>query len=245
VTAVIAAGTSVAAAALIAVGAYANAAVLAAAVALTVVALAVGWAPLIDLPHPQGSAILVGGTGLAALGVAVAVRDAISPLAAFAGVIAGAVLAAFGHELLRRDGRIDVVESVTGSLSGQVVAVLGAGWVLLPGTPAGKEGMVVAAAGVGAARIAAELPWRVLVTAWVGFAFGVAGSTAAALAVGVIPLGTAATIGVTVAGAVAALDRLLGSDLDGQRSPGLMAAGAAPVCVAGTVAYAAVRLLVQ
>jgi hypothetical protein len=79
----------------------------------------------------------------------------------------------------------------------------------------------------------------------VGFAFGVVGSTVAALAVGVIPLGTAATIGVTVAAAVAALDRLIGSDLGGQRSPGLMAAGAAPVCVAGTVAYAAVRLLVQ
>jgi hypothetical protein len=85
----------------------------------------------------------------------------------------------------------------------------------------------------------------VRITAWVGFAFGVAGSTVAALVVGEIELGTAATIGITVAGAVAALDRLLGSDLDQQRSPGLLAAGAAPVCVAGTVAYAAVRLLVQ
>lgn len=244
-TAVIAAGTSVLAAALIALAAYANGAVLAAAVALSVIALASGWAALVDLPHPRGSAVLVGGTGLAALGVAVAVRDTVSPLGAFAGVIAGAVLAAFGHELVRRDGRVDVVESVTGSLSGQVIAVLGAGWVLLPSTPAGVEGVLVAAAGVAGARIAAELPWRVRVTAWVGFAFGVAGSTVAALVVGVIELGTAATIGITVAAAVAALDRLLGADLAGQRQPGLMAAGAAPVCVAGTVAYAAVRLLVQ
>jgi hypothetical protein len=245
VTAVIAAGSSVVAAALIALAAYANGTVLAAAVALPVLALATGWAQLIDLPSPRGSALLVGGTGLAALGTAVAVQDTVSPLAAFAGVIAGAVLAAFGHELLRRDGRVDVVESVTGSLSGQVIAVLGAGWVLLPTTNAGVEGVLVAAAGVAGARIAAELPWRVLVTAWVGFAFGIVGSTVAAIVVGGIPLGTAATIGVTVAGAVAALDRLLGSDLDAQRSPGLLAAAAAPVCVAGTVAYAAVRLLVQ
>jgi hypothetical protein len=245
VTAVIAAGISVAGAALIALAGYANGAVLAAAVALSVIALASGWAALIDLPHPTGSAVLVGGTGLAALGVAMAVRDAISPLASFTGVIAGAVLAAFGHELMRRDGRIDVVESITGTLSGQVIAVLAAGWVLLPSTPAGVEGVLVAAAGVGAARVATALPWRLLVTAWVGFAFGVVGSTAAALVVETIPLGTAATIGVTVAAAVAALDRLLSADLVDQRSPGLLAAGAAPVCAAGTVAYAAVRLLVQ
>jgi hypothetical protein len=245
VTAVIAAGSSVLAAALIALAGYASGGILAAAVALSVIALAGGWAPLIDLPAPRGSMILVGGTGLAALGTAVAVQDTVSPLGAFAGVIAGAVLAAFGHELLRRDGRVDVVESVTGSLSGQVIAVLAAGWVLLPTTPAGVEGVLVAAAGVAGARVAAELPWPVRITAWVGFAFGVAGSTVAALVVGEIELGTAATIGITVAGAVAALDRLLGSDLDRQRSPGLLAAGAAPVCVAGTVAYAAVRLLVQ
>jgi hypothetical protein len=245
VTAVIAAGISVAAAALIALAGYANGAVLAAAVALSVIALASGWAPLIDLPAPRGSAILVGGTGLAALGVAVAVRDTVSPLAAFSGVIAGAVLAAFGHELLRRDGRVDVVESITGSLSGQVVAALGAGWVLLPSTPAGVEGVLVAAAAVAAARIATALPWPQLVTAWVGFAFGVVGATVASMIVGNIELGTAATIGVTVAAAVAALDRLLSADLVDQRSPGLLAAGAAPVAAAGTVAYAAVRLLVQ
>jgi hypothetical protein len=245
VTAVIAAGISVAAAALIALAGYANGAVLAAAVALSVLALATGWAPLIDLPAPRGSAVLVGGTGLAALGVAVAVRDTVSPLAAFAGVIAGAVLAAFAHELLRRDGRTDVVESVSGSLSGQVLAVLGAGWVLLPSTPAGVEGVLVAAAAVGAARLATALPWRLLVTAWVGFAFGIVGATVASLVVGTIPLGTAATIGVTVAAAVAALDRLLSSGLDDRRSPGILAVAAAPVCAAGTVAYAAVRLLVQ
>lgn len=244
-TAVLAAGISAAAAALIALAGYANGAVLAAAVALSVLALAIGWATLVDLPARRGSAVLVGGTGLAALGVAVAVRDTISPLAAFSGVIAGAVLAAFGHELLRRDGRTDVVESVTGSLSGQVLAVLAAGWVLLPSTPAGVEGVLVAASAVGAARLATALPWRLLVTAWVGFAFGIVGATAAALVVETIPLGTAATIGVTVAAAVAALDRLLSSGLGDRRSPGVLAVAAAPVCAAGTVAYAAVRLLVQ
>jgi hypothetical protein len=243
VTAVIAAGLSVVSAALIAIAGYAGTAILAGAVALAVLALAAGWAPLLDLPHPPGSIVLVAGTGLVAVGIAFAVADQAQPLAAYAGVIAGAVLAAFGHELLRRDGRADVVESVTGSLSGQVLAVLAAGWLLLPETRVGQEGVVVAAAAVGAARLATALPWRLLVTSWVAFGFGVVGATVAAVAVGGIELGTAAAVGVAVAGAVAALDRLLSADLAAQHQQGLLAAAAAPVCAAGTVAYAAVRLL--
>lgn len=241
-TAVVAAVLSVAAAALIALAGYAGPAILAASVALSVVALAAGWGPMLDLPHLRGTAVLVGSTGLAAVGIALVVSETATPLAAFAGVVAGAVLAAFAHELVRRDGRQEVVESITGSLSGQVLAALAAGWLLLPYTSAGVQGVLVAAAAVGSARLATALPWRMLVTAWVGFAFGVVGATVSALLVGRIPIGTAATIGVAVAGAVAALDRLLTSDLAARHHPGLLAAAAAPVCAAGTVGYAAVRL---
>ena len=118
---------SLATAALVAVAAYAGDPFLLAAVGLLVVGTAAGWATLLDLPHPRGTGVVVALAGLAAAGAAVADRTRDAPLAAFGIVLALAVLVAFVHELLRRDGRADLVESLTGTFSGEVVVVLGSG----------------------------------------------------------------------------------------------------------------------
>ena len=68
--AVMAAALSVAAAGLIAVAGYAGGWMLAAAVGLTLVALAVGWGVLLELPNPTGTALLVAASGGASVLVA-------------------------------------------------------------------------------------------------------------------------------------------------------------------------------
>lgn len=247
----IAAGLSVAGAGLIAVAGYTSGWILAAAVALSVLGLAAGWGPLLHLPHPAGTSVVVAVTGIAGLVVAALVRDQSRPLEAFAAVVALAVLAAFGHELARRDGRPDVVESITGTLAGQVMAILAAGWLLLSqpwqGTVTQTEGrhaVLVAAVVVAAARLASALPWGLAVTGWVGFALGVGAAGVTSVLVDGVGAGRAITTGVTVAGVAAAIDRLLGAELEGdRRSVALLAASAAPVAAAGTVAYAAARIM--
>ena len=154
------------------------------------------------------------------------------------------MIAAFVHELVRRDGRHELVESVTGTLSGQVLAMLGAGWLLLGDAPIGAATLLVAAVAVASARAATALPWPINVTGWVAFGAGLAGAVLAALTQnGHIDLGPAAAMGLAVAGVVAALDRLLDAQPTGRTGLGLLAAAIAPVLVAGTVAYATVRLM--
>ncbi len=241
-TAVLGALGSAALAALVAVAAYSGPMVVGAAVAVAVLALAAGWADLLDLPDARGTGAVLGLTGLLAAAAGVYSVDRPRPLTAFAALLAFSVLAAFAHELLRRGGRADLVESVTGTLSGQVVAVLGAGWVLVPTTRLGVQGVLVAAAAVVAARAATALPWP-RVAGWLALPAGAgAASLAAALYTpGFVAAG--AVTGLAVAAVVAGLDRLLAV----QPAPsvaGLAAAAAAPVTAVGTVAYAVARLLV-
>jgi hypothetical protein len=243
VIALVPAGLSIALAAAIGLAGYSGGWVLALAAALVVLCLAAGWGALLDLPAPTGSGALVALSGLVSVGAALRVADTPQPLSAFAGVLAGCVLAAFAHELLRRDGRADLVKSVTGTLAGQVLALLAGGWVLLPATSAGRDAVLVAACGVAAARLAGALPWPRRVTAWAGFAAGVAGALTASAVVSRVSPGAAAAIGLSVAGSVAALDRLFAEESAGPRTLAMLAAAAAPVAAAGTVGYAAVRLL--
>jgi hypothetical protein len=243
-SAVLAAATSVVLAALFALAGYAGGTVLLGAAALTVLVVALGWASLLQLPGRRGTSLVVLLTGWAALAVAWLNQNATRPLAAFAAVMAFAVLAAFAHELLRRDGRPRLVESVTGTLSGQVATVLAAGWVLLPGTAAGTSAVVVTAVTVGAARLVTAFPLPQRTAGWACLAGGaVAGSVAAVvLASGNIQACVVAAV--AVAAVVAGQDRLLATQAPKRSSLGLLAAAAAPVSSVGMVAYTVIRLLV-
>jgi hypothetical protein len=244
VNAVLGALASVALAALVALSAYSGSAVLAAAVALVVLGVALGWPALFELPGPRGSGAAVALTGFAAVALALVVQHRARPLAWFAGMLAVGILLAFVREILRRAPRDALVESLTGTLAGQVVAVLAASWLLVPRTALGAAGVLVAAAALCAARLTTALPWSGAVTGWVGLALGMGAAALAAQLTVPRQLGAGVLIGVAVAGVVAGLDRLLATAQESRGSAALIASAAAPVAVAGVVTYAVARLFI-
>ena len=242
-SAVLAAATSVVLAALFALAGYAGGSVLLGAAALTVLVVALGWASALRLPGRRGTTLVVLLTGWAALGVAWVNQNAARPLAAFAAVVAFAVLAAFAHELVRRDGRPRLVEAVTGTLSGQVATVLAAGWLLLPGTAAGTSAVVVTAVAVGAARLVTAFPLPERSAGWVSLAGGAAAGSIAGVVLAPGNIQACVVAAVAVATVVAGLDRLLAAQVLKRSSLGLLAFAAAPVSSVGMVAYTVIRLL--
>jgi hypothetical protein len=265
--AVLTAFTSVVLAALLVLAGYAGGSVLLAAVALVVVVVAIGWAVLLQLPDVRGTSLVIVLTGWAAVGAAWWSGGGPRPLATFAVVVALAVLAAFAHELMRRDGRPKLVESVTGTLSGQIVALLAVGWVLLPDAATGVAGLVVAAVAVAGARLAGAFPLPDRAAGWVCLAAGTVAGAVTGFVLEVDSVQACVVAALAVAGVVAGLDRLLATQTAtqtaaqtetqtgtatqtgtqtgtaGRGSVGLLAAAAAPVSSVGMVAYTVLRLL--
>jgi len=244
VTAALGAIASVALAVLIAVAAWAmSPLLLAAAVGLAVLVLAFGWASLLDLPEPTGTAVAVALIGLGGAAVALRAGAMTRPLAPFAALLALAVLLAFGHELLRRHGRPHLVESLAGTLAAEAVALLGSGWVLLPGTKLGLTAVAAVAAAVVGVRLAALAPVQDRVAGWVAFSAGAVAGTVGGVIVEPARYLPVALLSLGVAAVAAGLDRLL------QRLPTLrgaratLSAAAAPVLAVGTVAYVLDRLV--
>jgi hypothetical protein len=248
VIALLPAGLATLSAVVIAVAGLAGGWIVTAAAGLCVLAMAVGWGELLRLPHRSGTALMVGVLGIGALiagTLAAAPKTGLArPLSVFAAVIAIAVLTSFAHELLRQDGRRDVVESVTGTFTGQVIAVLAAGWVLLEQTRPGSSAIIVAVAAVVGSRLVTALPLPLPpgVTSWIGVGVGVVAAVAASFFVTGVPLLNAAVVGVAVAGIGLAIDRLFEPEPDRGVDLGVLARAAAPVAAAGTVAYAVVRI---
>ncbi len=240
---------SVALTVLIAVAAHAGGLLLAAAVALTVCCLALGWGVLVALEHSRNaSAGVVAVSGLAATGLARYSTDAFGPLAAFAVLLACCLLLAFAHQMLRRDGRPGLIESLTGTVSGQVLAVLSAGWVLLSQTRMGNGGLVIAATAVATAVVVVVLPLRRGLRGWLAFAAGVVASLIAVWVLSrTAPVDATVPaqllLGIAVSAVGAGTSVLLAGQRTAHQPLGVLAAGAAPVCAVGTVAYAVARLV--
>lgn len=90
--------------------------------ALGVVAVVVGWVPLLNLPSPRGttgvlafSAAVLGGTGWLERP---AQSGGLGDLDAVVAALALTLVAAFVHQLARRDGRPRLVESLIAEVSG-------------------------------------------------------------------------------------------------------------------------------
>lgn len=229
---------------LLAVTAYAGTPFLAAAVVLIVLGIAVGWWALLALPDPRGTALAIALSGVVAVAAAaVAAEVSGKPLTPFAGLLAFAVLVAFVHELIRRDGRKNLVESLTGSFAGQTVAVLSACWLLLPATTLGVGAIVVAAVAAAVARIPGVLPLPERVRTWGGIVVGTAAAAGVSVIFPAVRMSTGVLIGAGVTIVVLSLDHLITYRVRIQASVGLVAAAIAPVAAAGTAAYAAARLV--
>lgn len=138
---------------------------LAVALATCAVIIAWGWAGALALPSPRGTltVLLLGGLGLVG---AVAARPGQPWLAWLPIMLALAMLGAFVHQLLRKDGRPRVVESVSSVVLALAVVCTG---VLLLAPAHTREGVALVLGALAAAlassltdllgRYAALRPW--------------------------------------------------------------------------------------
>ncbi len=208
---------------------------------LLVLVVAAGWPELAGLPFRPGSAVVVALTGVGAVSAVYYTGTGLSGLAV---VLATGLLLAFVNELLRRDGRRRMVESLAGTVAGEVLALCTACWVATTALVGGSSLVVVGALAlaVGAAVSAFDVPrWASSVLTAVAAAG--AGVGAGWLLPGVSPE-AGALLGVAVGVLVAALDALFDSLVELKKVGPSLSAAALPVAVSGAVVYIVGRVLV-
>lgn len=106
------------------------------ALGVCVVALAWGWAGLLNLPTPRGTVGTITAGGLAIV-LAVATRDLHGWFGLVPAALALAMIGAFTHQILRRDGRPRVVESVSAVVLALAVVTAGALMLIMASTAVG------------------------------------------------------------------------------------------------------------
>jgi len=207
------------------------------------VLFAVGWPMLTDLPSRPGSGAVValGGAGA----VAVVYLTVGEPFLRALPVVFGAsIVLVFINELLRTDGRSHLVESVSGTVAGTLIAVCSAGWVATQRAPGGADLVITGALAlaVGSAVCALRVPgW-----AGVGITTGaavLAGGLGGALLPGLDPV-AGALLGLAVGVLVASIHELFDRLPALARVPASLAATVLPVPVTGVLVYVVGRVLV-
>ncbi|MFI6425657.1 hypothetical protein [Promicromonospora sp. NPDC050880] len=216
---------------------------LAAAVVVLVVLVALGWPSLLRLPAPGSTRVVVALCGIG--GAAVTYVTPGEPvLRHLPTVLAGAVVLAFVAQMLRRDGRPQLTESVSGTVAGVVAAIAASGWIAAARSDAGAALVVTSAVALAVAAAVSALPVR----GWVALAI----SAVAAVLVG----GAAGTLlpnidtvsglwcglvaGLTVGALHLLLERL---PARGARLAGI-SASALPVVVCGILVFVVGRMVI-
>lgn len=235
--------TTAALAAGLAVAAYATDELLLALCGVVVIAFAGGWPHLASSPSVMGSraVITLGGLGAVA---AIWFTPGEPYLRALPLVFALAIVLAFVHELIRVDGRLRLVESVSATVTGVLIATSAAGWIAAGRTPGATDIVVTGAVTLAAASVLAALSLRPVLAA------AATAGTAAAVGMGlgfVLPL-MSPTSGALIGFSVGILQVTLHALFD--RLPSLEGRWAAvaaimlPVTVTGTLVYVVGRVLV-
>ncbi|MCL1870012.1 MAG: hypothetical protein FWF90_06310 [Promicromonosporaceae bacterium] len=230
-------------AAAVAGAAYFGTLPLVAVVAGLVVLLVLGWPRLVGAPAPGGATIVVLVAGLGA--VLVAWRTQGEPvLRHLPLVIAMALVLAFLAEMLRRDGRPHLVESVSGTIAGAFVTAAAAGWVATGRSVGGAALVVTAAIALAVAAAVSALP---VARGWVGALIAVATAAVAGAGAGAVvpevdPL-TGLVAGVAAGLGVASIRVLLERVPSVRGRRGGVAAATAPVAVGGMLVFAVGRVL--
>lgn len=234
---------SAAVATLVAVAAFVHDLALAGLVAALTLVLAAGWPRLLRLPSPTGSGVVV---ALAGVGAVTAVTAAgTGPLLGHAAVVvAMAVLLAFVNELVRQDGRLRLVESVTGTVSGVLVVASAAGWVAALQTPGGESLVVAGAASLAVASGVSVVHLGPRAGATVTTGAGVIAGGAVGAVMPDVALVPGAALGLATGLLVAAMHVLLEGVPSLRRRLPALAATVLPVVVSGTLVYVVGRVLV-
>ena len=210
---------------------------------LLVLLFAIGWPRLLGLPSPLGAGVVVALAGTGAVLAVTATRG--EPyLRDLPVVLALAVLLAFVNELARQDGRLRLVESVTGTVTGVLIVTAAAGWVASGRTP-GATSLVVSGAvalAIGAAVSAVPLG------GWTGMAVTTGAAVVAGGTVGAVmpsvSVVAGAVLGLATGLLVATLHALFDEIPALERRTAAVAALVLPVSVSGILVYVVGRVLV-
>jgi hypothetical protein len=233
-------------AALVALTGYASPQFVALAVALAGFVLAWGWPLLLSLPSPRGTTgVLAAGTILMT-GTALASRD--EPyLQWMPAALALSVIVAFRHQLMRRDGRPRLTESVAATTSGLAIIAAGTALAPIPHVLAGENALAAAMAGLGIGVLADPFVSVRRLRQWALFISMILGG-GAALVVSVVAgdpmLGPAGLLGL-LAAAISHAARRVMAPLPATAMPrAQLAVAAGSSLLTGVVAYVVVRYFV-
>ncbi len=238
-------GGTVLTAALLGVAGYAGTALLAAVVAWGGLVLAWGWPRLLGSTSRVGAPLAIAVT---AVGAAVAtVQTTGEPYLTYVPVaIAAGLLVMFVHQLLRRDGRSRLTQSVSVTASGLSIAAIGACYIALARLDSGLSILVVALAAVAAATLGDLVMPVGMMGPWLlplSMVLGGLGAAAAAAVLGEPGVAWAVLIGLLVAAVGHALRRVLLVLPSTGRLSAQVTAGVSSVLVSAVVAYALVWII--
>ncbi|WP_353951303.1 hypothetical protein V6K52_16930 [Knoellia sp. S7-12] len=231
---------------LLALATVADQALGAAAVAWGGLVLAWGWPELLGSSSKFGSSLAIGLAGVLAPAT-VALTSEEPYLRHVPVVMALALLAMFLHQLLRRDGRPRLTQSVTVSAAGIAIATIGAAYVPLGRTFGGHEVVIVVAVALALSAVAdlgapfrRARPWMLPAAGAIGLAAG----GVAGLFVEVVGGPSGALLGAVVGILAHVMRRALCtlSPIRGMR--GQITAAAASVLVTAVPVYLLSRILV-
>jgi hypothetical protein len=238
--------TTVAFAGLVALTGFAGPTLVAVAVALGGFVVAWGWPILLNLPSPRGTTgVLAAGTVLMAAAVIVTPNDPF--LRWVPAALAVSVVIAFLHQLLRRDGRPRLTESVAATTSGLAIISSGVALAPLPHVLNGAPTLAAAMAGLGVGALADPLIGARRGRQWALFIAMVLGGSAAvgvALVAGHPRTGAAGLLGLMAAGVSHAARRILAVLPSAGSSRAQLALASSSAMLVGVVAYVLVRRFV-
>ncbi len=202
--------------------------------------MGVGWTRLLAVPVGWGVGVVVAVTG--AVTVVMSFLRGPDLLGWLPTSLAVGVILAFGHQMLRRDGRPRLVESVSATVMGQTLVILGVGW-LVALTLAPDGGVNAAgAAGCAAATVVALAPWPRVVVVGVGVVAAALSGAATTGGFNSIEVPTGLIVGGAAGIATLGIDVLFRRSVGDSTRAGV-AAGVASVLAAGLAAYAMSRFV--
>lgn len=225
-------------AAVIAVAAFYGPWSLGTAVVALIISVSWGWPTLVKIPNRRSASLVIAVVGLSSVAIVALTPD--EPILQWIPLLlSGGVLLAFARELTRGDGRPQLVESVTGVITGMVVAVCAVGWLAIDRSQPTYAIEIVGAITLAVCAALSGLPLR----GWTGAGVTIGGALVAGLAGGFLMPDMQPLMGLMIGlliGLVAASVRHLFAHL---RTAGTGAALAASIALPATAAGLAVYII--
>jgi len=201
--------------------------------------LAGGWARIAGQPAQSGTPIVLGAAGILALFSAWLTPD--EPVLRFVTVVIAIALGlSFLAEMLRRDGRPGLVNSLAASITGAVIAIGLAGWVAAVRSPVGAAIVITGALALVFAAAVVAMPIH---PGWLAAAITIWAASGVGLLAGFLLPHAGWDLGViagATAGITVAVFRMLLSDDHRYQDNYLVstAVSIVPVAVCGILMYA-------